>query len=65
MKQIEENTMQQVRSLQGKLTPEFIDYCNLNGVNLRNWYRWQLHLIWQRRKDFRILEQKTLTTNQK
>lgn len=51
-------TMQNVKSLQEKITPEFIDYCNLNGVNLRDWYRWQLHLIWQRRKDHRTLKTK-------
>lgn len=53
-----EQTMQQIKSLQGKLTPEFIDYCNLNGVNLCQWYRWQLHLIWERRKDHRNSKQK-------
>jgi hypothetical protein len=48
---IDIETMQKVQSLQGKITPEFVDYCNLNNINLRDWYRWQLHLIWQRRKD--------------
>jgi uncharacterized protein YjaG (DUF416 family) len=37
------------QSLVGKMTPEFIDYCNLNGVDLVKWYRWQLHLIWEQR----------------
>ena len=56
--QVSIETMQKIESLQGKLTPEFIDYCNLNGVNLTKWYRWQLHLIWQRRKDHRTLKNK-------
>lgn len=59
MATINQETMEKVRSLQGKLTPEFIDYCNLNGVNLRDWYRWQLHLIWQRRKDNRTKHKKS------
>lgn len=54
-----EEIMQKIKSLQGKITPEFIDYCNLNGVNLRDWYRWQLHLIWQRRRNYRILNKKS------
>ena len=59
MATINQETMEKVKSLQGKITPEFIDYCNLNGVNLCNWYRWQLHLIWQKRKDHRILNRKS------
>jgi hypothetical protein len=51
--------MARVQSLQGKITPEFIDYCNLNGVNLCQWYRWQLHLIWQQRKDNISITRKT------
>jgi hypothetical protein len=58
MATINQETMEKVRSLQGKMTPEFIDYCNLNGVNLQDWYRWQLHLIWQRRKDNRPTQTK-------
>jgi hypothetical protein len=52
-------TMRKLQSLQGKITPEFVDYCNLNNINLRDWYRWQLHLIWQRRKDGKQLKNDT------
>jgi hypothetical protein len=45
--------MQKVRALQQKITPEFIDYCNLNDINLKSWYKWQLHIIWQQRSDAR------------
>lgn len=48
--------MEQVHSLQGKITPEFIDYCNLNNINLVSWYRWQLHLIWEQRNIYRKLK---------
>lgn len=41
--------MNKVQSLTGKITPEFIDYCNLRGIDLVKWYRWQLHLIWEQR----------------
>ena len=58
------STMQKIHSLQGKLTPEFVDYCNLNNINLRDWYRWQLHLIWQRRKDGKVLYNDTTKTKQ-
>lgn len=51
-------TMQKIKALQEKLTPDFIDYCNLNNINLKDFYRWQLHLIWQRRKNGRDLEKK-------
>ena len=47
--------MASITSIQGKLTPEFIDYCNERGINLVQWYRWQLHLIWERRKISRVL----------
>jgi uncharacterized protein YjaG (DUF416 family) len=50
--------MQKIKALQEKLTPDFIDYCNLNNINLKDFYRWQLHLIWQRRKNGRDLEKK-------
>ena len=50
-------TMQKVQSLHQKMTTNFIDYCNLNNINLRDWYRWQLHLIWQQRKNARIIAQ--------
>jgi hypothetical protein len=52
-------TMRKLQSLQGKITAEFVDYCNLNNINLRDWYRWQLHLIWQRRKDGKQLKNDT------
>lgn len=42
--------MQKINSLQGKLTKDFIDYCNERNIDLIKWYRWQLHLIWQQRK---------------
>ena len=51
-----QRVMEQVHSLQGKITPEFIDYCNLNNINLVNWYRWQLHLIWKQRSINRKLK---------
>lgn len=44
-----DNYMQKVNSLQGKITPQFIDYCNLNNIDLVKWYRWQLHIIWEQR----------------
>jgi hypothetical protein len=54
--------MTQVKSLQGKITPEFIDYCNVNNIDLVKWYRWQLHLIWEQRRIHRHYN-KTLCTN--
>ncbi len=54
----DKKTMARLQSLQGKITPEFIDYCNLNNINLRDWYRWQLHLIWQQRKNSKQLKEK-------
>lgn len=51
-----QKVMEQITSLQGKLTPEFIDYCNLNNINLIDWYRWQLHLIWEQRNIYRKLK---------
>lgn len=50
--------MSQVKSLQGKLTPEFIDYCNINNIDLVKWYRWQLHLIWQQRDNNKMYNKK-------
>jgi hypothetical protein len=52
-------TKMKVQSLQGKITPEFIDYCNLKGVDLVKWYKWQLHLIWQHRKLSRDINERT------
>jgi|688.fasta_scaffold2206889_2 hypothetical protein len=51
-----QRVMEQVRSLQGKITSEFIDYCNLNNIDLISWYRWQLHLIWEQRDIYRKLK---------
>lgn len=48
--------MAKTKSIQSKMTAEFIDYCNLNGINLVNWYRWQLHLLWEQRNIHRRLE---------
>jgi hypothetical protein len=56
--------MRKLQSLQGKITAEFVDYCNLNNINLRDWYRWQLHLIWQRRKDGKQLKNDTYKRKQ-
>lgn len=56
-------TMIKLSSIQQKMTPNFIDYCNVNDVNLRDWYRWQLHLIWQQRKDRRDFEKKYVQPN--
>lgn len=52
-KQINNYTMLQIKSLQGKLTPNFIDYCNTQNIDLVKWYRWQLHLIWEQRNIYR------------
>jgi uncharacterized protein YjaG (DUF416 family) len=49
-------SMQRIKLMQEKMTAQFIDYCNVNNINLQQWYRWQLHLIWQRRKDGRTLK---------
>ena len=58
-KQLEDlETMLKVKSLQGKITDSFIDYCNTNNIDLIKWYRWQLHLIWEQRNIYRK------TTNQ-
>lgn len=37
-------------SLRYKLTEQMIDYCNVNNIDLIGWYKWQLHIMWQRRK---------------
>lgn len=49
MSTLTDNYMKKVNSLQGKITPKFIDYCNINNIDLVKWYRWQLHLIWEQR----------------
>jgi hypothetical protein len=48
--------MNQLGSLQGKMTAEFIDYCNIKEIDLVKWYRWQLHLIWEQRKIHRKMQ---------
>lgn len=47
--------MKHAESIKNKMTPEFIDYCNDRGIDLVKWYRWQLHLLWERRRISRIL----------
>lgn len=42
--------MEKLKSIQGKITPEFIDYCNDRNISLTDWYRWQLHLVWEQRR---------------
>ena len=54
--------MAQVKSLQGKITAEFIDYCNDKNIDLVKFYRWQLHLIWEQRRMHRNYN-KNLCTN--
>lgn len=49
-----QNTMSKVESLTNKMDAKFIDYCNLNGIDLVKWYRWQLHLLWEQRNISRI-----------
>jgi len=46
--------MSKVASLTNKMDAKFIDYCNLNGIDLIKWYRWQLHLLWEQRNISRI-----------
>jgi len=50
------NWMNQLKSLQGRMTVEFIDYCNINEIDLVKWYRWQLHIIWEQRKIHRKMQ---------
>lgn len=52
-------TKMKIKSLQEQLTPDFIDYCNLKGVDLVKWYKWKLHLIWQHRKLNRDINERT------
>jgi len=56
---VELTTQMKIKSLQEQLTPEFIDYCNLNQVDLIKWYKWKLHLIWQQRKLNRDINERT------
>ena len=46
--------MSKVESLTNKMDAKFIDYCNLNGIDLIKWYKWQLHLLWEQRNISRI-----------
>jgi uncharacterized protein YjaG (DUF416 family) len=54
MKTQDLTTMSKVHSLVNKMSAGFIDYCNVNNINLIQWYRWQLHLIWEQRNLSRI-----------
>ena len=47
---VELTTEMKIKSLQEQITSEFIDYCNVNQIDLVKWYKWKLHLIWQHRK---------------
>lgn len=46
--------MSKVASLTNKMDAKFIDYCNINGIDLIKWYKWQLHLLWEQRNISRI-----------
>jgi hypothetical protein len=46
--------MSKLESLNNKMDAKFIDYCNLNGIDLIKWYKWQLHLLWEQRNISRI-----------
>ena len=39
-----------VKSIQGSITPEFIDYCNEKEYSLTEWYEWRMHIINERKK---------------
>ena len=55
MSQAEKNfTMSKIASLTSNMDANFIDYCNVNGIDLIKWYRLQLHLIWEQRNISRI-----------
>jgi hypothetical protein len=47
-------TMSKIESLTNKMSAQFIDHCNVNGIDLIKWYRWQLHLLWEQRNATRI-----------
>lgn len=55
----QQDIMSSLKSLQGKITPEFMDYCDMKGVDLIKWYRWQLHILWEKRNLHRKTERKT------
>jgi hypothetical protein len=33
----------------------FIDYCNLNNIDLNEWYKWRIHLQKEQQKTWRKL----------
>lgn len=47
--------MAKIESLNNKMSAWFIDHCNVNGIDLVKWHRWQLHLMWEQRNINRIL----------
>ena len=55
----QQDIMISLKSLQGKITPEFMDYCDMKGVDLVKWYRWQLHILWEKRNLHRKTENRT------
>jgi hypothetical protein len=61
--QEKQKLMAQLKSLQGKITPSFMDYCDDKGVSLTEWYKWQLHIMWERRNIQRKTEKETAKQN--
>jgi hypothetical protein len=49
-KRVDVITEYKLKGLRDKISEHFIDYCNTNSINLHQWYRWNLHLIWEQRK---------------
>ena len=49
-KRVDVITEYKLKRLREKINEHFIDYCNINCINLHQWYRWHLHLIWEQRK---------------
>ena len=49
-KRVDVITEYKLKTLREKINEHFIDYCNINCINLHQWYRWNLHLIWEHRK---------------
>ena len=54
MKTQDSLVMSKIASLTNKMSAQFIDHCNTNGIDLIKWYRWQLHLIWEQRHISRL-----------
>ena len=52
-------TQRRLKKLKNKVTPEFIEYCSDRGINPIEWYKWQLHLIWQHRKLSKEIHERT------